>query len=33
MPTGTARFSNGEKDYGFISVTDGEDVFAHYSNI
>ena len=29
----SVKFFNAEKGYGFISVTDGEDVFVHYSNI
>lgn len=33
MPTGTVKFFNSEKGYGFISRPDGEDVFVHYSNI
>ncbi|MDG2428444.1 MAG: cold shock domain-containing protein [Acidimicrobiales bacterium] len=33
MPNGTVKFFNAEKGYGFLSVTDGEDVFVHYSNI
>ncbi len=33
MATGTVKFFNTEKGYGFISRTDGEDVFVHYSNI
>lgn len=33
MPTGTVKFFNAEKGYGFISRTDGEDVFVHFSNI
>jgi CspA family cold shock protein len=33
MPTGTVKFFNNEKGYGFISRPDGEDVFVHYSNI
>ena len=33
MATGTVKFFNAEKGYGFISRTDGDDVFVHYSNI
>lgn len=33
MTTGTVKFFNNEKGFGFISRTDGEDVFVHYSNI
>jgi CspA family cold shock protein len=33
MATGTVKFFNNEKGYGFISRTDGDDVFVHYSNI
>ncbi|HUY86268.1 MAG TPA: cold shock domain-containing protein [Acidimicrobiales bacterium] len=33
MPTGTVKFFNGEKGYGFISRPDGNDVFVHYSNV
>lgn len=33
MPTGTVKFFNAEKGYGFISRPDGDDVFVHFSNI
>ena len=33
MATGTVKFFNAEKGYGFISHPDGDDVFVHYSNI
>jgi CspA family cold shock protein len=33
VPTGTVKFFNTEKGYGFISRPDGDDVFVHYSNI
>ena len=31
--TGKVKWFNSEKGYGFITTEDGEDLFAHYSQI
>jgi CspA family cold shock protein len=33
MATGTVKFFNVQKGFGFIARPDGEDIFVHFSNI
>lgn len=33
MIQGTVKFFNAEKGFGFISRSEGDDVFVHFSNI
>jgi CspA family cold shock protein len=33
MKTGTVKWFNAEKGFGFISIPDGDDVFVHFSAI
>jgi CspA family cold shock protein len=33
VPTGTVKWFNSEKGYGFIAQADGSDVFVHHSAI
>ncbi len=33
MMNGTVKWFNAEKGYGFVTTEDGEDVFAHFTQI
>ena len=33
MATGTVKWFNSQKGYGFIAMEDGKDIFVHYNSI